>query len=69
MRDEYDFSNARRNPFENKLKKQVTIDLDVDTYAFFKSQVEASGIPCQTLIGLYLADCAAEKKVLTVTWQ
>ncbi len=35
MRDEYDFSNARRNPLENKLKKQETIDLDVDTYAFF----------------------------------
>ncbi len=69
MRDEYDFSNARKNPFAKKLKKQITINIDVDTIAFFKSQSETSGIPYQTLINLYLADCAAKKKALTVSWQ
>ena len=28
MRDEYDFSNAKRNPYAKKLKKQITINID-----------------------------------------
>lgn len=31
MRDEYDFSNARKNPYVKKLKKQITINIDSDT--------------------------------------
>ena len=68
MRDEYDFSNAVKNPYVKKLKKQVTINLDADTIDFFKSQSISSGIPYQTLINLYLADCAANKKTLQVSW-
>ena len=29
MRDEYDFSNAKRNPYAKKLKKQITINLSL----------------------------------------
>ena len=68
MRDEYDFSNAVKNPYVKKLKKQVTINLDADTIDFFKSQSISSGIPYQTLINLYLADYAANKKTLQVSW-
>ena len=28
MRDEYDFSQAVRNPYAKKLKKQITTELD-----------------------------------------
>ena len=45
MRDEYDFSNARKNPYAKKLKKQITINVDVDTVEYFKSQAETTGIP------------------------
>ena len=69
MREEYDFSNARQNPYTKKLKKQITINIDVDTIDYFKTQSETSGIPYQTLINLYLADCAAERKQLKLSWQ
>lgn len=68
MRDEYDFSNARENPYAKKLKKQITINIDNDTIDYFKEQSEQSGIPYQTLINLYLADCVTNKKQLQVSW-
>ncbi len=36
MRDKYDFSNAIKNPYIPKLKKQITIRLDEDTIGYFK---------------------------------
>ena len=69
MREEYDFSNAHKNPYAKKLKKQITINIDVDTIDYFKTQSETSGIPYQTLINLYLADCVAEQKQLKLSWQ
>ncbi len=68
MKAEYDFSNAKKNPYAKKLKKQITINIDSDTIDYFKAQSEKSGIPYQTLINLYLADCAANKKQLRVSW-
>ena len=68
MLDEYDFSGARKNPYAKKLKKQITINLDADTIDDFKAQSDQSGIPYQTLINLYLADCAAKKKQLSINW-
>lgn len=70
MRDEYNINelNPRKNPYTGKLKKQITINIDTDTIAYFKAQSEISGIPYQTLINLYLADCAANKKQLKITW-
>ena len=68
MREEYDFSNVRKNPYAKKLKKQITINIDADTIEYFKGQSEDSGIPYQTLINLYLADCATNKKKLHMTW-
>lgn len=66
--EEYDFSKARKNPYTGKLKKQITINLDTDTIEYFKNQAEISGIPYQTLINLYLSDCAAQKKQLQISW-
>lgn len=68
MRDEYDFSKAVKNPYARKLKKQITIKLDTDTINYFKSQSIKVGIPYQTLINLYLKDCAINKKSLSVSW-
>lgn len=64
MQNEYDFSNAVKNPYAKKLKKQITINIDSTTIDYFKSLADKSGVPYQTLINLYLADCAEKKKVL-----
>ena len=64
IRDEYDSSAARKNPYAKKLKKQITINLDVDTIDYFKALASQTGVPYQTLINLYLSDCAREKRQL-----
>ena len=69
MRKEYDFSAARKNPFAAQLKKQITIRLDEDSIAYFKSISENVGIPYQSLINLYLRDCAAARRTLDLNWR
>ena len=69
MRAEYDFSKARKNPYAKRLKKRVTIRLDAPTVDYFKQLAEESGIPYQTLINLYLRDCAASKRELNLEWR
>ncbi len=69
MRKEYDFSNAKKNPYASQLKKQITIRLDEDAIDYFKSVSEKVGIPYQSLINLYLRDCAATQKQLNLSWQ
>lgn len=69
MKAEYDFLNAQKNPYVRKLKKQITINIDCDTIEYFKEQSDCSGIPYQLLINLYLADCAANRKKLNMSWK
>ena len=69
MRKEYDFSKAKRNPYATRLKRQVTIRLDHGTIAYFKALSDETGIRYQTLINLYLRDCAASHKKLSVLWR
>lgn len=69
MRRKYDFSKARRNPYASRLKKQLTIRLDEDTLAYFRELAEETGIPYQTLINLYLRECAQEKKRPSMRWK
>lgn len=69
MRKRYDFSKAKRNPYAKRLKQQITIRLDADTVAYFNRLAEETGIPYQTLINLYLRDCATSRKRLTLQWR
>ena len=69
MRDNYDFSDSVKNPYAKKLKKQITIRLDEDTVEYFKGLAEDKGIPYQSLINLYLRDCAQSNRDLTLQWQ
>ena len=69
MRKEYDFSAARKNPYAAQLKKQITIRLDEDSIAYFKAISESVGIPYQSLINLYLRDCAASHRKLNLNWK
>lgn len=69
MRKNYDFSGARKNPYAKRLKKQVTIRLDEDTITYFKALAAETQIPYQTLMNLYLRDCAASGKRLRLDWK
>ena len=69
MRKVYDFSKAQRNPYAKRLKKQITIRLDVQTLEYFKEMSSELGIPYQTLINLYLQDCASSGKRPSTTWR
>jgi predicted DNA binding CopG/RHH family protein len=70
MKDEYDFSEmkSRKNPYVKKLKKQITIRLAIETIDYFKQLAEESGLPYQSLIDLYLEDCARNNKKMEVRW-
>lgn len=69
MRKEYDFSKAEKNPYAKKLKKQITIRLDVDAISYFKVLSQKTGITYQNLINLYLKDCAVSHRKLSFKWQ
>ncbi|MCA0244040.1 MAG: BrnA antitoxin family protein [Proteobacteria bacterium] len=69
MRKHYDFSTARKNPYAAQLKKSVTIRLDEGSISYFKAMAEETGIPYQSLINLYLKDCAATQKKLNLSWK
>ena len=69
MRDRYDFSKGKRNPYAKRLKKQVTTRLDEDTLEYFKSLADDTEIPYQTLINLYLRECAKTKKRPGLKWR
>ena len=68
MREHYDFSKAQRIPYARRLKQQVTIRLDRGTVRYFKHLAGETGIRYQTLINLYLRECATTGKKLSNTW-
>ena len=61
--------SQKKNPYTNKLKKQITIRLDESTVDYFKGLSEENDIPYQTLINLYLKDCADRHKALNIKWK
>jgi uncharacterized protein (DUF4415 family) len=71
MREHYDFSKmkGKKNPYIKFLKQPVTMRLDRDSVEYFKSLAGESGIPYQTLINLYLRDCAAKERKLDMKWK
>jgi uncharacterized protein (DUF4415 family) len=69
MRKEYDFSNAKPNPYVKKIRKQISIRIDVDTIDYFKMKAEETGIAYQNLINLYLTDCAIHSKNVNIEWE
>lgn len=68
MRKTYDFSKSAKNPYARRMKKQITIRIDEDTIAYFKAMAQDRGVPYQSLINLYLVDCAASNRKLQVKW-
>ncbi len=68
MKKEYSFKNSKKNPYAKKLKKQISIRLDVSTIEYFKQMAEETGVPYQKIINLYLKDCAESKKKMKIKW-
>ena len=68
LEKEFDFSKAVKNPYAKRLKKSVTMNLDLEVLDYFKKQSTDSGIPYQTLINLYLLDCTKNHKTLNMQW-
>ena len=64
MRKEYDFSKSRVNPYVERLRKPVTINLDVANIDYFKSEAARTGVPYQTIINMYLTQCRTQDKHL-----
>ena len=61
MKKEYDFSKSVKNPYVKKLKKQISINLDVETTPYFKALADRGGAKYQTLINMFLNECAAKR--------
>ena len=64
MKAEYDLSKlkSRRNPYASRLKRPVTMRLSEDVVEYFKGMAEEAGVPYQSLINLYLRECALHQK-------
>ncbi|HKZ83915.1 MAG TPA: BrnA antitoxin family protein [Anaerolineae bacterium] len=69
MRRQYDFSKGRKNPYAARLKRSVTIRLDSFTVDYFKTLAVDTGIAYQTLINLYLRECAGTGRRLAMEWR
>jgi uncharacterized protein (DUF4415 family) len=65
MRDEYDFSEGKRNPYMKLIKKPVTMNIDVTTIDYFKEESRRTGVPYQTIMNMFLGECAKEGRHLT----
>lgn len=62
MRKNYDFSQGVRNPYAKRLKKQLTIRLDSETVDYFQGLAREMSLPYQTLMNMYLRECATERR-------
>jgi len=68
MLPEYDFSNSVKNPYVKLLKKTVTIRLEENIIEYFKELALQFNIPYQSLINMYLSDCAKNKVKPSINW-
>jgi len=70
MRKEYNFGRmkGRKNPYAQRLKKQITIRIGIDVLEYFRHLSADTGIPYQNLIDLYLRDCVATGKKPSLKW-
>jgi len=59
---------GEKNPYVARLKQPITIRLDKATVAYFKSLATQMGMPYQSLINLYLKNCAQQHKKLELKW-
>lgn len=64
MPAEIDFSDSRPNPYAGRLRRPVTMNIDVENIAYFKEEARRTGVPYQTIINMYLTQCREQGKHL-----
>ena len=69
MKEKYDFTKGKKNPYTKELKKQITISISEEVLDYFKKLSEKTTIPYQSLINLYLLDCAQNNKEICISWK
>ena len=69
MLEDYDFTNSVPNPYAKKLKQPITIRLETETISYFKLLASTTGIPYQSLMNLFLADCARNQLRPQISWK
>ena len=62
MEEEFDFENSKPNPYAERLRKPVTMNIDVKIIEYFKAESKRTGIPYQNIINMYLLQCVEEDK-------
>jgi len=68
MRDEYDFSKGKRNPYPAKFKKRISINLDKQVIDYFKVLAAHEGIGYQVLINQFLRHCSTTQMHPKTSW-
>jgi predicted DNA binding CopG/RHH family protein len=66
---EYDFSKGIKNPYIKNLKKPITIRIEEDTIEYFKKLAQQYNIPYQSLMNLFLSDCAKKEVKPSINWK
>jgi uncharacterized protein (DUF4415 family) len=69
MKRRYDFAQGRPNPHAKRLKRPISIRLDHTTLAYFQELAAELEVPYQTLINLYLRDCARTRRRPAMKWR
>lgn len=69
MRYDYDLTNAIKNPYSDRLKKQITIRLDDNAViSYFKEMADQTGMPYQNIVNYYLLDCVKNNKQMKISF-
>ncbi len=70
MKKEYNLKKMKQidNPYKNKVKKGVGINLSHDVIDYFKELSDKTGIAYQKLIDMYLLDCVKKKRKIDIKW-
>lgn len=69
MKDHYDFSEGKKNPYAKEAKLKTTIRIDKDTIIYFKKLADKKEIPYQTLINLFLKYAAENELGPDIQWK
>lgn len=65
MPAEIDFSNSIPNPYVDKVRRRITINIDGENIDYFKAESKRTGVPYQTIINMYLTDCREQGRHLS----
>ena len=63
MKKEYDLKNMKSvpNPYFARLSREITLRVGLDALAWFDQLAEETGIDANTLIAVYLRECAIQR--------